>query len=39
MTPNEICEYYDSNPNLTLRELSAITGLSVPALKAILMGA
>lgn len=39
MTPTEICEYYDSHPNLTLRELSSITGLSVPALKAILMGA
>ena len=39
MTPNEICEYYDSHPDLTLRELAAITGLSVPALKAILMGA
>jgi len=37
MTPAEICEYYDSHPNLTLRELSAITGISVPALKAILM--
>ena len=39
MTPTEICEYYDSHPNLTLRELASITGLSVPALKAILMGA
>lgn len=38
MTPNEICEYYDSHPNLTLLELSDITGLSVPALKALLMG-
>lgn len=38
MTNQEICEYYDQNPNLTLSELSAITGKSVKELKRILMG-
>ena len=33
----EIQDIYDSRPNMTLRELSSITGLSVEKLKAILM--
>ena len=38
MTHNDIREYYDSHPDLLLTELAAITGLSVPQLKRILMG-
>lgn len=38
MTNAQICELYDANPNFTLRELSQITGLSIAALKLILMG-
>ena len=34
---DKIREYYDSNPNLTLAELSRITGYSVAELKRILM--
>ena len=37
MTNEEIRDYYDSHPNLTLAELSAITGKSVKQLKRILM--
>lgn len=37
MTHEQIREFYDSHPNLTLAELSRITGLSVPILKQILM--
>lgn len=39
MTNKQICELYDSNPNMTLRQLSQITGLSIADLKLILMGA
>jgi hypothetical protein len=38
MSNNEIIDLYDSNPNLTLAELSKITGLSVQQLKKILLG-
>ena len=38
MTNQQIIDLYDTNPNLTLAELSKITGLSVPQLKIILMG-
>ena len=34
----DINRIYDQNPNLTLRELSKLTGLPVPFLKKILMG-
>ena len=34
----DIREIYDSNPNMTLKELSQITGFSVAKLKLILMG-
>ena len=37
MSDDQIRDYFDSHPNLTLAELSRITGLSVPALKKILM--
>jgi hypothetical protein len=37
MTPEEICHYYDTHLNLTLRELSAMTGRTIPQLKKILM--
>ena len=39
MTNQQVTEYYDSNLNLTLAELSAITGKSIKQLKLILMGA
>lgn len=38
MTNNEICEYYDSNPNLTLAQLAQLTGKTIAQLKIILMG-
>ena len=38
MSDQQIIEYYDSNLNLTLAELSAITGKSIKALKRLLMG-
>ena len=38
-TPTAICGLYDRNPNLTLAELSDITGRTVAQLKRILMGA
>jgi len=34
----DIRELYDSNPNMTLKELSKITGFTVAKLKLILMG-
>jgi hypothetical protein len=36
-TPGEIVDYYDSHLNLTLRELSSMTGRSIPYLKALIM--
>ena len=36
-TPAEIIEYYDSHLNLTLRELSDMTGLSVSYLKGLIL--
>jgi hypothetical protein len=36
-TPGEIVDYYDSHLNLTLRELSNMTGRSIPYLKALIM--
>lgn len=38
MTNDEIIDLYDSNPNLTLAQLAAMTGKSVAELKRILMG-
>jgi hypothetical protein len=38
MTKEEIIHYYDSHPNLTLKQLSAITGKSIDQLKLILIG-
>ena len=37
-TNEEIATYYDSNPDITLLELSRITGYTVAELKKILMG-
>jgi hypothetical protein len=37
MTEREIVELYDNNPNMTLGQLSRITGLSIPDLKLILL--
>jgi hypothetical protein len=39
MTHAEIREVFDLNPNLTLAQLSRMTGLTVPQLKKILMEA
>lgn len=36
-TPAEIVDYYDSHLNLTLRELSAMTGRTIEYLKHIIM--
>jgi hypothetical protein len=36
-TPAEIIEFYDSHPDLTLRQLENITGKSVAYLKGLLM--
>jgi len=38
LTLEDIKRTYDNNPNMTLRELSILTGLAVPFLKKILMG-
>jgi hypothetical protein len=34
----DIKRIYDQNPNMTLRELSNLTGYAIPFLKKILMG-
>jgi hypothetical protein len=36
-TPAEITDYYDSHPDLTLRQLSDMTGRSIPYLKGLLL--
>jgi hypothetical protein len=36
-TPAQIMDYYDSHPNLTLRELSILTGRRPAYLKGLLM--
>jgi hypothetical protein len=38
MTNDQICEYYDQNPNLTLSQLAQLTGKTIAQLKTILMG-
>lgn len=38
MTNEQIRDFYDQNLNMTLKELSQITGLSIAKLKTILMG-
>ena len=35
---DDIKRIYDNNPNMTLRELSNITGYAIPFLKKLLMG-
>jgi hypothetical protein len=37
LTHDDIKRIYDQNPNMTLRELSNLTGLAVPFLKKLLM--
>jgi len=37
MTDEEICDYYDSHPDLLLSQLSRMTGKPVQQLKRILM--
>ena len=37
MTSEDIKRLYDNNPMLTLKELSALTGLTVAALKRLLL--
>jgi len=37
MTPEQIRDYYDRHPNITLADLSRVTGLTIPQLKRILM--
>jgi len=37
MTYKEICDIYDYNPNMTLVELSRVTGFPVPYLKKLLL--
>jgi len=39
MTNQQIIDFYDQNLNLTLAQLAAITGKTVPELKKLLMGA
>jgi hypothetical protein len=39
LTHEDIKRIYDNNPNMTLRELSNITGYAVPFLKKLLLGA
>jgi len=36
-TPSEIMDYFDTHPNLTLRELSNMTSRTIPYLKGLLM--
>lgn len=38
MTNQDICDLFDSKPDLTLAQLSRMTGESVSQLKQILMG-
>jgi len=37
LTNEQIRAFYDSHPNVTLRQLSALTGLDIASLKLILM--
>lgn len=39
LTLEDIKRIYDNNPNMTLKELSNLTGLAVPFLKKLLLGA
>ena len=38
MTDEQLCRYYKNHQNLTLDQLSEITGRSLQALKALLLG-
>ena len=37
MKPADICEYYDSHPNITLKQLSMTTGKTISYLKGLLL--
>lgn len=37
MTQEQICDLYDSKPDMTLGQLSKLTGLTIAQLKLILM--
>ena len=37
-TNEQICDMFDNNPNITLAEMSRITGYTIPELKRILRG-
>lgn len=39
LTLEDIKRIYDNNPNLTLKELSNLTGLAIPFLKKLLLKA
>lgn len=36
MTNQQLCDFYDNNPNITLAQLAQITGKTVDQLKTIL---
>jgi hypothetical protein len=38
LTYDDIKRIYDNNPNMTLKELSNLTGYAIPFLKKILLG-
>ncbi len=38
MSDREICDLFDTSPNLTLAQLARMAGRSVPEIKRILMG-
>jgi hypothetical protein len=39
LTLDDIKRIYDNNPNMTLKELSNLTGYAIPFLKKLLLGA
>lgn len=39
LTHDDIKRIYDNNPNMTLRELSNLTGFAIPFLKILLLAA
>ena len=37
-TPKDVCDYFDSHPNVTIRQISYLSGHSIADVKRILMG-
>lgn len=37
-TEDEICDYYDSHPNVTIQEIAELSGWSTTYVKRVLMG-